>query len=82
VKVMDRGEWYVMLMTCHTRYLPSRCCGRTIYYRYDGDEWCDDHRCTAVTRSGDRCSRKENGARMCSQHFSRGIRTIIAEAAA
>lgn len=76
-KPIGKREWTIMLMTCDTRYLPSRCCGRTIYYWDIGDEWCDDHRCDRITSYGWRCEREAKYAHQCGQHFSQGIRSLL-----
>lgn len=79
-KPMDRREWFIMAVTADTRYLPSRCCGRTIYYKpvdNIGDEWCDEHRCDRMTKYGWRCEREAKIAHMCSQHFSQGLRQLL-----
>ena len=75
-KPMTQREWWIMLMTSDTRYLPSRCCGRTIYYMYHGDEWCKDHRCSVMCEWGEQCSRRATIADECAQHWNRHLRTI------
>jgi hypothetical protein len=77
LRPMEKREWYIMLMTSNTRYLPSRCCGRTVYYMYNGDEICDQHRCTVITKWGDRCSRITGISDECPQHFSQNLKKML-----
>jgi hypothetical protein len=74
---MTRAEWLDYLVVGGTRYVPSRCCGRTVYYWEPGDEWCDEHRCDRMTSYGWRCERPAKYAHQCGQHFSQGIRELV-----
>jgi hypothetical protein len=74
---MQKHEWEVMLTTGGTRHVPSRCCGKIVYYTWPGDEWCPEHRCEKVTLYGWRCERPAKYAHQCGQHFSQGIRELV-----
>jgi hypothetical protein len=56
----------------------ARCCETMIWYEYPGDEWCNEHRCTVITKLlGTRCSRKASIGDECSQHFHRGLKATL-----